>query len=47
MNHNIQVGYKNFNLSEQVSTYILIFFKVKSTFDMYEKNEDFLKNYST
>ena len=30
MIHNTQVGYKNFNLSEQVSTYILIFFKVLS-----------------
>ena len=28
MIHNIQVGYKNFNLPEQVATYILIFFKV-------------------
>ena len=28
MIHNTQVGYKNFNLSEQVSTYILNFFKV-------------------
>ena len=43
MIHNIKVGYKNFNLSEQVSTYILIFFKVSQVLSCIIKMRTFSK----
>ena len=43
MIHNIHVGYINSNLSGQVSTYILIFFKVSQVLPPLRKMKNFSK----